>query len=145
MEKQIEIKVITYEEDRLNYFTSLMEWVQKRYDRFFKKFRNAHILSEEARALEDVGRELQFYQDVVEMLRKGYGTQSGWISVKDELPAKSGQYAYAKRYNKSYIYGVVNYSSKYKLFNTRDEASPEQAKATSIDATHWMPLPEPLE
>lgn len=64
------IEVITYEEDRLNYFTELMKKSQKRYKRLFKKFRNAPYLSAESEMLSDAGRETQFHGDVVEMLEK---------------------------------------------------------------------------
>jgi hypothetical protein len=70
------IEVITYEEDRLNYFTELMKKSQKRYKRLFKKFKNAPYLSAESEMLSDAGREAQFHGDVVEMLEKGYRKQS---------------------------------------------------------------------
>ena len=74
MHKQIE--VITYEQDRLNYFVNLMQKAQKKYKRLFKKFKDAPYLSEEAQILSDAGRETHFYGDVVEMLEKSYRKQS---------------------------------------------------------------------
>lgn len=71
-EKQTEIKVITYEQDRLNFFTDLMHKALKKYRRIFKKHKDAPYLSEEAQILSDVARETHFYGDVVEMLEKGY-------------------------------------------------------------------------
>ncbi len=75
------IEVITYEQERLNYFTDLMKKVQKRYKRLFKKFKYAPYLSEESVLLSDAGRQAQFHGDVVEMLEKGYRKQSEgeWI------------------------------------------------------------------
>lgn len=70
--------------------------------------------------------------------------KSGWISVEDRLPDKSGNYLYAKHvWDDAFVYGVLNYSAKHKLFNTRDEVPFEEAKLTAIEVTHWMPLPEP--
>ena len=73
MNKQIE--VITYEQDRLNFFVDQVSLAQKKYDRLFKTFKDAPYLSEGAQFLSDAGRELQFYKDVVEMLDKGYRKQ----------------------------------------------------------------------
>ena len=79
----MEIKIITYEEDRLNYFTKLMKKAQKRYNRLFKKFKDAPVLSSEAEILSDAGRETHFFGDVVEMLEKGYHKQSeGYNAAK---------------------------------------------------------------
>lgn len=84
-----QIEVITYEEDRLNYFTELMKKAQKRYLRLFKKFKNAPYLSEESQMLSDAGREAHFHGDVVEMLEKSYRKQS-----EDIIPCKVGQTVY---------------------------------------------------
>jgi hypothetical protein len=85
MNNDMEIKVTTYEEDRLNYFERLMRESQYRYNRLFKRFKNAPIMSAEAQRLSDAGREVQFHGDVVEMLEKGYRKQE-WISVDERLP-----------------------------------------------------------
>ena len=80
MSNEMEIKVTTYEEDRLNYFERLMRESQYRYNRLFKRFKNAPIMSAEAQRLSDAGREVQFHGDVVEMLEKGYKQSEGeWI------------------------------------------------------------------
>lgn len=65
------IDMITYEQERLNYFTDLMNKAQRRYKRLFKQFKNAHYLSEEQQKLSDAGRVEQFHRDVVDMLEKG--------------------------------------------------------------------------
>lgn len=70
------IEVITYEQDRLNYFTDLMQKAQRKYKRLFKRFKDAPYLSDESQILSDAGRETQFFGDVVEMLEKGYRKQS---------------------------------------------------------------------
>ena len=77
MSNEMEIKVTTYEEDRLNYFERLMRESQYRYNRLFKRFKNAPIMSAEAQRLSDAGREVQFHGDVVEMLEKGYKQSEG--------------------------------------------------------------------
>lgn len=95
MKEQIE--VITYEQDRLNYFTDLMKKAQERYKRLFKKHKDAPYLSEEAQALSDAGRETHFLGDVVGMLEKGVGKQSEGLANDDELREI---YESVKRYNK---------------------------------------------
>lgn len=90
MKEQIE--VITYEQDRLNYFTDLMKKAQERYKRLFKKHKDAPYLSEEAQTLSDAGRETHFLGDVVGMLEKGYRKQSEWISVTERMPEQEGTY-----------------------------------------------------
>jgi rubrerythrin len=82
------IEVITYEQDRLNYFTDLMEKAQKRYKQLFKKYKDAPYVSEEAQMLSDAGRETHFLGDVVEMLEKGYRKQieGEWKKVYDKAP-----------------------------------------------------------
>jgi hypothetical protein len=86
-EKQIEIKSITYEEERLYFFVDQVSLAQKKYDRLYKTFKDAPYLSEGAQFLSDAGRELQFYKDVVEMFDKGYRKQSEgeWISNSEKF------------------------------------------------------------
>ena len=83
MKEQIE--VITYEQERLNYFTVLMAKAQRRYKRLCNKHKNAPYISYEAETVSDAGREAQFCKDVVEMLEKGYHKQSKgeWIGKTD--------------------------------------------------------------
>ena len=80
------IEVITYEQDRLNYFTDLMQKAQIRYSRLFRIYKDAPYLSEEAQKVSDAGREAQFHGDVVEMLENGYRKQSKgvWEVCSDE-------------------------------------------------------------
>ena len=138
MHKKIE--VITYEQDRLNFFVNLMQKAQEKYKRLFKKFKDAPYLSEEAQILSDAGRETHFYGDVVEMLEKGYrkqsenatdtndGRKSEWISVEDRLPERNGRYlTHCNIEGQSLV--CILYYSKVGGFN-------EGA------VTHWMPLPE---
>lgn len=85
-EKQIEIKSITYEEERLYFFVDQVSLSKKKYDRLYKTFKDAPYLSEGARFLSDAGRELQFYKDVVETLDKGYRKQSE-VEWKEDIIA----------------------------------------------------------
>lgn len=90
-ENQIDIKSITYEEERLYFFVDQVSLAQKRYDRLYKTFKDAPYLSEGTQFLSDAGRELQFYKDVVEMLDEGYRKQSENVI---ELPCRVGETLY---------------------------------------------------
>ena len=68
MSKTAQIEIVAYEQERLSFFVDEMNRSKKRYDRLFKKHKDASYLSEEVERLEDAGRELQFHHDVVEML-----------------------------------------------------------------------------
>lgn len=149
MEKQIE--VITYEQDRLNYFTDLMNKAQERYNRLFKQHKDAPYASVEAQALSDAGREAQFYGDVVEMLEKGDHKQSEkylikengdilplthhseWISVTERMPDGQGHFLTVD--DTGYMM-VAMWTKQFGWFS-------HICKANKI--THWMPLPEPPE
>lgn len=76
MTEEMQIKVVTYEEEKLVFFVTQMQLAKKRYDRIFKTFKNAPYGSEGSIFLADSARELQFYVDVVEVLEKGYHKQS---------------------------------------------------------------------
>ena len=129
-EKQIEIKVVTYKEERLNYFTALYEKAKNKFDRLFKKHKDAPYLSDEFQKLSDAGHEAEFLGDVVKMLK-----QSEWISVDERLPEKYGDVLCHTR--KGAIWQVT-YNPKYRLFNVSYD-NVENA----MDVDYWMPLPEP--
>ena len=60
-----ELKLITYKEERLIYFTDQRKLVQKRYDRLEKAIKpDEPYLSERRQILSDLGRELSFLDDV---------------------------------------------------------------------------------
>lgn len=90
-EKQIEIEVITYEQERLNYFTDLMNKAKNKFNRLFKKYKDAPYLSEEFQRLSDAGRGAEFYKDVVKMLEKSYRKQSENVI---KFPCKVGTTLY---------------------------------------------------
>lgn len=147
MNKETQIKVITYEEERLNYFTDLMKKSIKRYKRLFKKFKDAPMLSAEYQALSDAGREAQFHGDIVEMLENGYRKQE-WISVDERLPElEDGRNWGNHRPRSIRVLCVCQQRSGktfvkegyYELFSNK----PCWRIPGSIDSvTHWMPLPE---
>lgn len=69
----MEIKLTTYEEDRLNYFFAQRNRIQGRYERLGRIVDSKEplpYLSEDLEILSALGRELSFYNDVVEMLEK---------------------------------------------------------------------------
>jgi hypothetical protein len=76
MRKEMQIEAITYERERLDFFTELMKLAQTRYNLLHRRFKDAPYLSEAHQTLSDMGREIQFFGDVVEMLEKGYRKQS---------------------------------------------------------------------
>lgn len=69
----VQLKQITYEEERLAYFQAKKKEAEKRYKKLERVAKSMGIdtssyLSKEIEALSDAGRELSFYADVVEML-----------------------------------------------------------------------------
>lgn len=69
----------------------------------------------------------------------------GWVAVEDMLPPETGYYL---TYDfDSPVMGVYAYaySAKYKMFNTRDYQSEDEAAQTAIHVTHWHKIPMPPE
>ena len=66
----VEIKVPTYKEDRLSFFVDKRKKVQRRYCQLEKTIKDAPYLSDLTQIMSDCGRELSFYNDVIEMLEK---------------------------------------------------------------------------
>ena len=68
----VEIKEVSYEDERLGFFADQRKLVQKRYDRLEKQIKpDEPYTSERREFLSDLGRELSFYNDVIEMLENG--------------------------------------------------------------------------
>ena len=65
------IKTVTYEEDRLCYFLEQRKIILKRYNRL-KRTKSLMIPGSDEldKQLSDLGREISFYDDVIEMLGK---------------------------------------------------------------------------
>ena len=122
-----EIEVITYEKERLDYFTKLMQKARKRYKRLYEKHSNCGYMSPEYQLLCDAGRKAQFHEDVVKMLEKDYRKQE-WISVDERLPSM----------DELCLLSMENRITKYRwvvigYYHTNYDEY----------VTHWMPLPEP--
>lgn len=65
----VEIKEISYKDERLGFFADQRKLVQKRYDRLEKQIKpDESYTSERREFLSDLGRELSFYNDVIKML-----------------------------------------------------------------------------
>lgn len=68
-----------------------------------------------------------------------------WISVKESLPEKSGEYLIAATHegdNEPYYYSVVNYSARHRQFNN-DDCSPRDESGLWDDVTHWAEIEVP--
>ena len=62
-----------------------------------------------------------------------------WVRVKDRLPDKSGDYY---TFGTSLGVHTLSYSALYKMWNTSDYATEEEAKETAItEVTHWCEIP----
>ena len=73
----VEIKEISYKDERLGFFADQRKLVQKRYDRLEKQIKpDEPYTSERIQFLSDCGRELSFYNDVIEMLENGVVSKS---------------------------------------------------------------------
>lgn len=67
----VEIKEISYENDRLNFFLDKRKSAQKRYCRLEKAISpDEPYLSDRRQLLSDCGRELSFYNDIISMLEE---------------------------------------------------------------------------
>ena len=73
----------------------------------------------------------------VEYLIANGVTVQEWISVKDRLPEKSGDYL-VLTYN-GFI-ERLSYSERHNTFNADDRLMYAEC---AIPCTHWMPLPQP--
>lgn len=68
----VEIRETSYNDERLGFFADQRKLVQKRYDRLEKQIKpDEPYTSERREFLSDLGRELSFYNDIIEMLENG--------------------------------------------------------------------------
>lgn len=66
----MEIKEISYKDERLEFFADQQRILQRRYDKLAKTIKpDEPYLSERRQLLDDCGRELSFCNDVIEMLK----------------------------------------------------------------------------
>ena len=65
----VTIKEISYKDERLEFFVNKRNALQKKFDKLEKSIKSDEpYLSERRQVLSDYGRELSFYDDVIEML-----------------------------------------------------------------------------
>lgn len=82
----VEIKVTTYKDERLGFFADQRKLVQKRYDRLEKQIKpDEPYISERREFLSDLGRELSFYNDVVEMFENDVVPKSEVAKIFNEF------------------------------------------------------------
>ena len=82
----VEIKEMSYKDERLGFFADQRKLVQKRYDRLEKQIKpDEPYTSERREFLSDLGRELSFYNDVVEMLEHGVVPKSEVAKIFEEI------------------------------------------------------------
>lgn len=145
MGEKMQIESITYERERLDFFTELMKLAQTRYNLLHRRFKDAPYLSEEHQTLSDMGREIHFFGDVVEMLEKGYRKQSEpiscnhekgvWISVDERLPESLQRVLAINTRGDMFTSVYISFSTGKNAWST--------PYSYLGDITHWMPLPEP--
>lgn len=82
----VTINEISYEDERLGFFADQRKLVQKRYDRLARQIKpDEPYTSERREFLSDCGRELSFYNDVIEMLENGVVPKSKVEKLFDEF------------------------------------------------------------
>ena len=76
----------------------------------------------------------------------------GWISVKDRLPEREGQYMVCETWSYGNVISLAYYTPKYDGFEEHLNGRAIWYKCGSewgdyevFGVTHWMPLPEPPE
>ena len=77
---------------------------------------------------------------------------TGWISVKDRLPEKDGDYVVYIQYPYSNLIMIISWTNNYKGFypDLKGKAvwydyDSEYGDCEITNVTHWMPLPLPPE
>lgn len=71
MVKDMEIKVITYEESRLEFFKTKRDMEIKRYENFKKSKSIAELPPmEQQRMLSEIGERISYWNDIVKMLEE---------------------------------------------------------------------------
>ena len=90
----VEIKEISYKDERIGFFANQRKLVQKRYDRLEKAIKpDEPYMSERRQFLSDCGRELSFYNDVIEMLESERTVPNAIIYYLFENLADAAHYA----------------------------------------------------
>lgn len=72
----VTIKEISYKDDRLEFFVNKRNALQKKFDKLEKLIKSDEPYSSERReVLSDYGRELSFYDDIIEMLENDIASE----------------------------------------------------------------------
>ena len=103
----VEIKKISYKDERLGFFADQRKLVQKRYDRLEKQIKPDEPYTSELREfLSDLGRELSFYNDVIEMLENDVVPKSEVATeIIDYIAELTEITDYLKRFDQYYQIG----------------------------------------
>lgn len=141
----VEIKSMTYEQARRDYFELEMQRAQNRIEHWKRKLEKAKSGTAQIEAhknASDAGWEYNFYKDALEALEAAKDTkvptnQPKWISVEERLPGHgAGMFFIVCRDD-----GAVH-EARFEISNGRwYELTTEGL--WEIDVNHWIPLPEP--
>jgi hypothetical protein len=103
----VEIKEMSYKDERLGFFADQRKLVQKRYDRLEKQIKpDEPYTSERREFLSDLGRELSFYNDVIEMLENDVVPKSEVATeIIDYIAELTEITDYLKRFDQYYQIG----------------------------------------
>lgn len=92
----VKIKEISYKDERLGFFADQRKLVQKRYDRLEKQIKpDEPYTSERREFLSDLGRELSFYNDVIEMLENDVVPKSEVEQIFEEIEKIINNWSYS--------------------------------------------------
>ena len=124
----IEIKVMTYEESRREYFEEQMRKAQRRikyWDARIDRSRPHNMKDPAAMNAADAGWEYNFYKDALEALE----IQQKWISVAEKLPEQNT--AVIGSFDDGHVFQVLYAYDGWDLW-----------EGCTSKITHWMPLPD---
>lgn len=129
----VEIKVVTYEEARREYFEEQMQKAQRRikyWDARIDRSRPHNMKDPAALNAADAGWEYNFYKDALEALEN----HPKWISVEERLPGNEDE--------RCLVFTSDEKESEIAYYCGDGEwVSPDCKMRTSV-VTHWMNLPE---
>ena len=112
----VTMNMISYEDERLGFFADQRKLVQKRYDRLEKQIKpDEPYTSERREFLSDLGRELSFYNDVIEILENGVTPKSEIAKeIFEEIDKITLKYLDDKEYSTGdMVYDLDKLKEKY--------------------------------